>query len=289
VFRAPGDVDVDALAPMSASELAAVVRDAHLRRHTVGFLAVMSTVDASIDAQKIAVVEAYADALDAHPEETRQLAAAAAGKLQWVIADMARQNVRSVTGRPFDGDINQWIQPYRAASDPALAARYRGLAQLPEGTLGRTFFDFYQDNGFAFAGEPDGLVEEFATHHDSTHLLSGYSTSPQGEILVSTFTAGMHPQEPVSGHILPVIFSWHIGVHITDVAGSLTGALDPEKVWVAWTRGSALTTDVFDQRWDFWSVAHRPVDELREAYEVPPLDPAQAADDTVPAWYKPTA
>ena len=37
------------------------------------------------------------------------------------------------------------------------------------------------------------------------HVLSGYDTSLQGELLVSTFTAGMHPDEPITGHILPVI------------------------------------------------------------------------------------
>jgi hypothetical protein len=289
VFRAPGEVDVAGLAPITPAELARRVTDARLRDHTMGFLSVMATVDATIDADKIAVVSAFADALDSDPEEVRQLAAAASGKLQWVMADMMRQNLLSITGHEVADDPNHWFMPYDDAPDPALAQRYAALSELPEGTFGRTFADFYTTQGFPFAGSPKALNEQFATSHDSAHVLSGYSTSPQGELLVSTFTAGMHPHEPISGHILPVIFSWHIGVHIVDVAGSFKGALDPEKFWVAWTRGSAVCTDTFDPSWDFWAEVETPLGELRGRYEVPPLDPTHAAEDRTPDWYHPTA
>lgn len=56
---------------------------------------------------------------------------------------------------------------------------------------------------------------------------------------MSTFTAGMHPEELMEGHILPVIYSWHLGVKTNDVAGSFHGALDPERFFVARNRGAA--------------------------------------------------
>jgi hypothetical protein len=289
VFRAPGNIDPDALAPITPADLAASVTDPKVRDHAVSFLCVMATVDATIDAEKIAVVAKYATALERHPDEVHQLTEAAAGKLQEVVADMARRNLLSVTGHEVGGDWNKWFTPYGDAPEPDLSARYAALERLPAGTFGRAFADFYTTNGFPFPGERASFNERFATPHDTSHLLSGYSTSPQGELLVSTFTAGMHPHEPVSGHILPVIFSWHIGVHIVDIAGDFKGALDPEKFWAAWTRGSALVVDVFDDAWDFWSHVERPLDELREAYEVPPLLPALAADDRTPSWYHPTA
>jgi hypothetical protein len=43
----------------------------------------------------------------------------------------------------------------------------------------------------------------------------------------------MHSQEPMSGHILPVIMSWHLGIELVHLAGSSTGQLDPEKFWLA--------------------------------------------------------
>jgi hypothetical protein len=289
VFRNPGTVDAPALAPIAPAALADAVQDAKLREHAVGFLVVMACVDATIDERKIDLVSAYARSMDVDTEAVRQLAAAATGRLQWALGDMSRQNLISLTGHVVDEDANHWLLPYADAPDPALAARYSALGQLPVGTLGRTFSDFYTSQNFRFAGDPKALNQLFATAHDTTHILSGYSTSPQGELLVSTFTAGMHPHEPVSGHILPVLFSWHLGIRINDVAGDFTGAMDPEKFWVAWTRGSAVCVDVFDPAWDFWGTVEEPVDSLRARYEVPPLDPALAAEDRTPDWYEPIA
>ena len=289
VFRRGESIDVDGLSAIDPSELVAAVTRPRLRSHAVSFCCVMATVDGKIDDDKIAVVVNQAAALDVEAEPVRQLAEAAKGHLDWVLADMTRQNMLSITHHDWSGDVNRWLMPYDDAPDSKLAARYDALAKLPAGTLGRTFHEFYTDGGFPFAGQPGGLNEIFATPHDSTHVLSGYSTTPQGELLVSTFTAGMHPEEPVAGHVLPVIFSWHIGVHINDVAGDFTGALQPEKFWVAWTRGSALSTDTFATSWDFWSIADEQVDTLRARYEVPPLDPEMAADDNPPKWFTPTA
>ena len=43
----------------------------------------------------------------------------------------------------------------------------------------------------------------------------------------------MHERAPMSGHILPVIWSWHIGIQLNPVAKRATGALDPEAFWLA--------------------------------------------------------
>lgn len=90
---------------------------------------------------------------------------------------------------------------------------------------------WYNKHKFALPGESDGLSAVLAVPHDTTHILSGYNTTYRGEISVSTFTAGMHREEPMGGHILPVIFSWHIGIELAENAGSHKGALDPEAFW----------------------------------------------------------
>ena len=45
----------------------------------------------------------------------------------------------------------------------------------------------------------------------------------------------------MSGHILPVIFSWHLGIVLNPLAGSAKGAFDGEKFWRAWERGRMST------------------------------------------------
>lgn len=63
----------------------------------------------------------------------------------------------------------------------------------------------------------------------------------------------MHPLEPMAGHILPVIFSWHLGIELNPVAGKWTGALHP----------------------------------LQRRFRIPPLAPGDAATDDRPPGFKP--
>jgi hypothetical protein len=289
VFRNTDALDPDELAPITPAELAAATDDAGLADHVAQFLTVMATIDGTVDDAKIATVESFAAALGVHADYLRQLAALAQRNLQWLRVDVQRQNLRSITGHELDVSIDAWIVPYRDHPDPALVARHETLGALPVGTFGRTFFEFYRENGFAFAGDPAGVNAQFATPHDSTHVLSGYDTTPQGELLVSTFTAGMHPHEPMSGHILPVIMTWHMGIELVHFAGKFSGGLDPEKFWVAWDRGSDVTTDVFALDWDFWAHVEKPLEELRAEYSVPVLDPRYAAHGDVLDWYRPSA
>jgi hypothetical protein len=290
VLRRNLGTDLTALSEPSPAQLAAALPSGDLRTHVVQFLVVMALVNGVVDESKILVVIEYANTLQVQEDAVRQLAELGRGNLAWVRADVQRQNLFSITGQELDIPIDEWILPYRGErADPELAARYRALGELASGTLGHAFFEFYQANRFAFPGEPKGINERFATRHDTTHVLSGYDTSPQGELLVSTFTAGMHPKEPMSGHILPVIMSFHMGIELTHLAGSTTGQLDPEKFWFAWQRGGEVTTDVFADDWDFCAAAAKPIEDLRAAYNVPPLDVAHAADGKMPTWYKPVA
>ncbi|MGD9659304.1 MAG: hypothetical protein AB7U61_16975, partial [Methylocystis sp.] len=105
---------------------------------------------------------------------------------------------------------------------------------------------------------------------DSVHVLTGYDTTPRGEILVSTFTAAMHPYFPMGGHILPVIFSWHLMVKINDVARSAKDALDPVEFWRAWAAGAAATIDTFAPGYEFWSHAKEQLANFRSASAILP-------------------
>ena len=137
-------------------------------------------------------------------------------------------------------------------ADPALVARYDALGKLPQNTFGKALWDFDKRNGYPFPGDPTALNAAFGTAHDSTHVISDYDTSARGELLVSTFTAGMHPINPMSGHILPVIFFFHFGEQLNDVGHAGTGGLDPDEFWHAWARGAEMTVDIFDPKWNVW-------------------------------------
>ena len=247
----------------------------------VRMLAVMSLVDGRIDPDKVALVQQYADALGVHEAYLRVLCEAAAGEIAAASACMIRKNAESFPRLDLDGldtDPIAPFLPYRdGRADPGLVARYEALGDLGSDTFGRAFWEHFKRNRFAFPGDPNGLAEGFTIPHDSSHVLSGYSTSPQGELLVSTFIGAMHPDHPMSAEVLPVLFSWHLGIALNEIAGSQHGAFEPRKFWTAWDRGAATTVDLLEPQWDFWTEAQQPLDELRRAHNVPTADPALLA------------
>lgn len=259
-------------------DLAGALPQPDQRRMAVEMATIMALLDGRIDPARLDRVVALARDLEVTDDFVQDLALAAQGQIHQVTVDMSRQNVDSIPGLAWQDDVLAIFLPYRDGhADPALAARFQALGSLPYAAFGRAFFDHYQLNHYPFPGEPKGLAEAFAVPHDSAHLLSGYSTSSQGELLVSTFTAAMHRKEGMGGHILPVIFSWHLGIELNAFAGATTGALDPEKFWNAWERGSRCTMDTFSPGFDFWSLVDVPLETLRARFGIPPLAPDEAA------------
>jgi hypothetical protein len=275
-----GEVDVDAIAPVDPAGLASATADAEEAGRAIRMLSVMSLADGEIDAGKTALVRAYADALAVEADYLDILTEAAADEIAQAAACIVRKNAESFpnldASRLRVSAIAPFF-PYKEAPDPELEARYKTLGDLPADTFGHHFFDHFRKNGFLFPGNPNGLAEGFTTPHDSSHVLSGYSTDEGGEICVSTFIGAMHPDHPMAAEVLPVIFSWHLGVKLNDIANSTTGVFEPRHFWTAWERGSATTVDVVDAGWDFWGATTVPLEELRDAYGVLPVDPAMLA------------
>jgi hypothetical protein len=250
-------VNLEFLAVPAPQALAGAITDPEKRTWAAHALAVLPFVDGSLDTTKVQAAEAYFDALGIHEDFVAELQDIVSHRLSAMLACMMRENMLSLHGAPVPNpDALAYFLPYQDRPNPDLEARHLALAQSAPETLGRHYHDWYVRNGFPFPGNARGLTSEFAWPHDTTHLLSGYNTTPHGELLVSTFTAGMHPDQPMEGHILPVIFSWHAGIQLNPIAKS--------------ARGASMKVDVFEPGWDFWAACAQPIDELRQQYGVPP-------------------
>lgn len=252
--------------------LAAVVTAAPLREDAAKFLTLMAVIDPPLDSGKLAAVLRYAAVLGVHERYLDEVADAAQKRVHEALADMTRANMQSILGKPWlGGDVEAWLMPYAGkAADPGLAARFEALGNVAAGTFGRAFWGHFKRNGYDFPGEPKGLNATFSVPHDSVHVLTGYGTTPGGEILASTFTATMHNSFPMAGHVLPVIFSWQLGVEINKVAGSSAGSLDPSEIWRAFAAGAQCPVDSFAPGWPFWEQVSRPVEDLRRDWLIPP-------------------
>jgi hypothetical protein len=240
-------------------------------------LAVMSLVDGRVDDEKIGLVQAYATALNVHEAYLTVLAEAAEGEIVAATACMMRKNAETFPGLDLSGmdtDLVAPFLPYRdGKEDKALVARYEALGDSAPASFGHAFWEHFKSNKFAFPGDPDGLAEGFTTRHDTSHVLSDYTTSPAGELLVSTFISAMHPEQPMAAEVLPALFSYHLGIAMNEIASVRHEAFEPQSFWTAWDRGAATTVDVFDGDWDFWAATEQPLEELRRLYNVAPVDP----------------
>lgn len=269
------DVDFAALAPIEPKTFAAAITDPALRRQLVGAMVVNSFASGEAGPAQLAAIEAFAAALEVDLPEVATLRDYVKGHLAMLRFDVIR---RMYIG---DGLAEIWKTAgvrgilktigglAGLRTDPALAAKYDALGDLPPDSLGHALHRHYRDHGFALPGEKHGGPETIILH-DVVHVLSGYSTEPDGEFETAAFTAGFRRAQSWSILIF-VLCQFDLGVRLAPVpgAGAQVGLLDPDRFFAALRRGSRMTADVFDD-WDFWDAAPRPLDAVRAEMGVVP-------------------
>jgi hypothetical protein len=195
------DADIDTLPPVTPAELAAGFPGAELRQQFANGMLVMAVADGVPARETLAKVEAFGAALGIASPVLADLRLLAEQhmllfKLDFLrrghIADIMKNELRN---RGLFGFAKSVLGMRGLTEDPALAARYSAWEKLPEGTLGRSLIDFYNQHGFSVPGERNGFPEA-GLYHDFSHLLGGYSTEPDGEVEVASFTAGYKRERP---------------------------------------------------------------------------------------------
>ena len=123
------------------------------------------------------------------------------------------------------------------------------------------------DNDFSFPGER-GAPPEAMLFHDLTHILSGYGTTPEEEILAATFSAGYSSTE-VTNWIVFVLCQFQLGLQTAPDVPPERLKMNPERMIVALRRGAGMNIDL-NEGWDPWPVLAEPVEELRRRYNIVP-------------------
>jgi ubiquinone biosynthesis protein Coq4 len=160
------------------------------------------------------------------------------------------------------------LAPMTGGEDPEVAWKYKQLGLLPEGTVGREFWEHCTKNRFGVPGEKGGIPERMV-FHDFGHVLAGYDTRPESEIQQGAFQGGF-VREDGFAFLMFVIIQFHLGVKVTPVSAGYTGLFDVQKVLRAAERGAACKVDLSDH-WDPFAVADAPVEQLRTEYGIPAL------------------
>lgn len=181
-----------------------------------------------------------------------------------------------------------------AEDDPALAARWEALEDLPAGTLGRRMWEFYRARGFAFPGQP-GSAPPLLAQHDWVHLLADFGTKVESELEVFAFIARAN-DDPRGFALLAMVVSLFETGYLAEGAGlfeAFPGQLSREGMAVrvadalrrgALSHGMAGEPDVDFLAVDWLALAPRPIEELRDAFGIVPKAAAAVEAGSVGPW-----
>lgn len=261
-------VDVDALSPIEPEQLAARLQDPEARKAFVQRIVILSTLDGEITEDEVRTIEAFAAALDVDERAVKNIRQISEGYARLVAFDLGRRSfmpklIKGIWRERGVRGLWQIVRTLAGRTDPQMAAEFERLGTLPEGTLGRTTFQHFVDNGFAYPGQKYGAPAAFL-FHDLGHVLGGYGTTPDQELLVAGFQAGYMDTD---GLVMYLMIAMLFQLAVEPVAKMrgvepVKGALDIERFLAAVERGRAMKVGLVE--WDPWPHMERPIDEVRE-------------------------
>lgn len=159
--------------------------------------------------------------------------------------------------------------------DPDLLKQWLDLESCPEGSLGRTIWEYYLGRGFTFTGQ-EGSVNPSIAQHDWIHVLADYATTIEGELEVFSFIGSAIPDLKGFSFLVAIIGlfetarleSWGGGVLNAD-RGHLEIPGMPERVADAIRRGRICNLDVM-YGVDYFDYKDMPIDEVRKSLGIVP-------------------
>jgi len=272
--------DLASLAPIEPSELSLTDAPADQRRQLVRGLVVMSLAAGPTSDEQAALLTAYAAALDVDEPAVDVMNRLAHKEMLLFRLDFYRHShLRDYMGNQYRNQggilgVAKGVLGMRGLiADANLAARFDAFGELPENTLGYGFFKMYADRGFSFPGRKDGFPMG-ALFHDFAHLLSGYDTTPEGELCAAAFQAGFRRNEDAFFTLLFAVLTHTAGMNMTPLEQPvLLGRIGEEGLAEAMLdalrRGSQMTVDI-GVDWDFWPLVAQPLAEARAQLGVAP-------------------
>lgn len=159
------------------------------------------------------------------------------------------------------------------APDPELTARLLAFHDLPPGTLGREYVEFYRRNGLALPGQ-DVRMPAVYVSHDMCHVIAGYEPDGPGEIALGAMQLAVQDSDLHWMQFLGNLAVHEAGYVTTTVADKGPALERPGAagyVAQALRRGERCHGDF--TRADHLALVERPLTEVRDRLGVAPLAP----------------
>ena len=256
------DAELDDLAPYE-------------RERVVQCMLLMAIMDGEGSGAEAALVERTAARLAVSETRVANLRQLAEGRLRWMRFDLTRRGyakdelLRTAKEEGLCGVWRTFGPLVGVGLDAELSRRYIALGELPEGTVGRAYFDLVTKNGLSFPGERDGLAER-GIWHDMLHVVGGYGVDPVGEAEVVAFMAGFRREDPFFW-LFTVALQFQVGLVISPFAPGVPDVIDPRRFVLHNKRGSLVRKDLSTE-WRFEDDYARPLEDVRRELGVVPLE-----------------
>jgi hypothetical protein len=263
------DLDLGSLTPLDPEGTAGAIPDAGSRQRVCELMVLLELCRHPLTAEQVELVDRYATAMaqdDVGLELARTLVRDGTAR---ALADYTRfkDEVRVEWSEPslVDRYLESLDEP-----DPELAGRLRALHDLPEGSLGYEYVEFYRRQGLALPGE-DAFIPAFFVAHDMNHVIAGYGTTGQEETALSAMILGLADTHAHWVLLLSSMSAYELALATSEAFVGKTGVLAREGaatlVAEGLKRGAACTGDF--SVIDHLALAHLPLAEVREQFGVP--------------------
>ena len=268
------DVDPDALEPLGPDDAAARFDTVTLRRRLGMFLVLFMLCRHPLTDEQVRRVEAYVDALGGADGDPGLIQARTMVETQLLeISDDLKRAWDSAVDAMTEATLRDDYRTTETAA-PELVERVLALRDLPRGTLGREYVEFYRDHGFALPGEAPG-VPGFFLGHDMCHLIAGCGPQAHEEIALGAFLLAARESADHWAYLLGVLAIMEYGAYappsfepkIGTLArpGAMTVVLD------AVLRGQQCYVDLTAV--DHLAMAHLPIAEIRRRFNIAAPEP----------------
>jgi hypothetical protein len=211
-------VDVGSLPSIAPGEVAEVITEPHQRKRVVQLAAIAAMVEGEVTSAGAAAVKGRHRAGGGRSEPQGARRHCREPPAPHAIRHDATHHGEIRDSGLQGGGVGGHSQDARDVwrrGRPGGRWKYKQLGLLPEGTLGREFWEHCTKNRFGVPGEKGGIPERMV-FHDFGHVLAGYDTRPESEIQQGAFQGGF-VREDGFAFLMFVIIQFHLGVKVTPI------------------------------------------------------------------------
>ena len=270
------DIDFNTHPAIEASKAVAQLRSSNEKKELLELLIAFERLCSPIPKNLSNAIDTWSQALQCDTNLLRLSRELASNAITQATSDFYRHNWIGEGNHLDDPAFQDLVQKYGdhayglcVQEDPAEYAKWDNLKNLPEDSLGRHLWDFYQIRGFKLPGQL-GAGNESLAHHDWIHLIAGYDTTPVGELEVTAFMASSSQFPGATLGFIGAISILETGLlhsfYGADKFGKALSSADGiERVAQAIQRGkSCLVDPMLDI--DYFAIAETPLEEVRASW-----------------------